>query len=107
MDDETAQKLNDIIWDIISEAFAYSNKNCADIPPNLSLKSFFEERLSTMNLDVSGKALIMQMAEMWGSFIGDHWQQQSLKWFWLEVCLEIGLCLNTRLTKTRRVIGVP
>ncbi|KAK4078871.1 hypothetical protein Purlil1_11809 [Purpureocillium lilacinum] len=25
---------------------------------------------------------------MWGSFIGDCWEEQSLKWFWLEECLD-------------------
>jgi hypothetical protein len=31
----------DIVWAIISEAFKYSNENCASIPPELSLKDFF------------------------------------------------------------------
>lgn len=85
VDDERAEQLNDVIWKIISEAFGYSNKHCTDIPPDLSLKDFFLERLPTYVLSNDDKALAMRMAEMWGSFIGDSWEKQSLKWFWLEV----------------------
>ena len=85
IDNERAERLNDTIWSIISDAFAYSNKDCADIPPDLSLKDFFVEHLPKHDLNEGDQHLTMQMAEIWGSFIGDNWEKQSLKWFWLEV----------------------
>jgi hypothetical protein len=85
VDHDRAERLNDIIWSIISDAFAYSNQHCAKIEPNLSLKDFFNEHLPKHDLSVDDYDLTMDMAEMWGSFIGDNWDKQSLKWFWLEV----------------------
>ena len=85
---ERAKRLNDVIWDIISEAFAYSNRSCADIAPDLSLKDFFREKLPHRRLNEADEVLAMHMGEMWGSFIGENWEKQSLKWFWLEECLD-------------------
>ena len=86
-DNERVEKLNDLIWNIILDAFAYSNKHCAEIRPTLSLKDFFIEHLPKHDLSREDQLLTMQMGEMWGSFIGDNWEKQSLKWFWLEVGL--------------------
>lgn len=85
IDEQRADRLNDVIWSIISDAFAYSNNHCAEIQPELSLKDFFVEQLPSRGLDKDDQDLTLHMAEMWGSFIGDNWDQQSLKWFWLEV----------------------
>jgi hypothetical protein len=104
VDDERAEQLNDVIWNIISEAFGYSNKHCAEIPPNLSLKDFFLEHLPTRHLSDDDKALVVRMAEMWGSFIGDNWDKQSLKWFWLEVK---ALRCAIRRQGTNLYIGMP
>ena len=90
VDVERVERLDEVIWDIIGEAFAYSNKSCADIPPDLSLRDWFEEKLPERGLSDEDHALVMQMAQLWGSFIGDSWEKQSLKWFWLEECLDGG-----------------
>ena len=87
IDDERAERLNDVIWSIISDAFASSNKHCETIEPNLSLKDFFVQHLPKRDLSDDDFKLAMDMAAMWGSFIGDNWEKQSLKWFWLEVCI--------------------
>lgn len=90
VDEGKVEHLDEIIWDIIGEAFAYSNQSCADIPPGLSLKNWFEKKLPQRGLSAEDNALAMQMAQLWGSFIGDSWEKQSLKWFWLEECLDGG-----------------
>lgn len=90
VDEERVEKLDEIIWEIIGEAFALSNKSCAEIPPHLSLKDWFEEKLPECGLDDEDNALAVRMAQLWGSFIGDSWEKQSLKWFWLEECLDGG-----------------
>jgi lysyl oxidase-like protein 2/3/4 len=102
VDDVRVEQLNDVIWKIISEAFGYSNKHCAEIPPDLSLKDFFLEHLPATDLNDDDKAFVMRMAEMWGSFIGDSWDKQSLKWFWLEVR---ALCCAVRRHGTNHVMS--
>lgn len=78
------------VWSIISDAFKYSNEDSASIAPSLSLKDFFREKLAEQTLCSDDQDLILLLAEMWGSFIGDPWERQSLKWFWLEECLDGG-----------------
>ena len=90
VDEEKVEKLDEIIWDIIGEAFAYSNKSCANISPELSLRDWFEKQLPKRYFSEEDTALVMRMAQLWGSFIGDSWEKQSLKWFWLEECLDGG-----------------
>lgn len=87
---EKAAEHFDLIWAIISDAFKYSNENFANISPKASLKGFFIEEIREKGLSKEGQALILQMAEMWGAFIGDPWDKQSLKYFWLEECLDGG-----------------
>ena len=90
IDEEEASKASDAVWSIIAEAFKYSNANCSNIAPNISLKDFFVKKLDEDGVPQNDQKLIMQMAEMWGAFTGDPWERQSLKYFWLEECLDGG-----------------
>lgn len=87
--DKTTQ-ISDLMWDIITEAFKYSNGNSANISPERSLKDFFSDQVITKGLTEEDQNLVLQMAEMWGGFIGDPLERQSLKNFWLEECLDGG-----------------
>lgn len=78
-------------WDILADAFKYSDEDCNGIAPNRSLKDYFIERLSASQLDKEAQSTVMELAEMWGGFVGDPFERQSLKWFWLEECLEGGM----------------
>ncbi|KAG7055859.1 flavin containing amine oxidase [Colletotrichum scovillei] len=78
----------DTVWSLIEEAFKYSNSDCANINPERSLKDFFGQQLAEGKLTQDEQARVLLLAEMWGSFIGDSWERQSLKWFWLEECLD-------------------
>lgn len=80
----------DKVWSLIADAFKHSNEHCLTIPSDLSLKDFFRERLLEESMDSEEQNRIMLLAETWGSFIGDPWEKQSLKWFWLEECLDGG-----------------
>ncbi|KAH8585525.1 amine oxidase [Bisporella sp. PMI_857] len=88
IDSEKADSFFELVWSIISEAFKYSNKECSRISPKTSLKDFFTEKISERDFNNEDRTLILQMAEMWGAFIGDPWDKQSLKYFWLEECLD-------------------
>ena len=79
-----------VVWDIVTDAFKYSNENCESIASDLSLKDFFRERLSASLLDEEAQNTVLELAEIWGGFIGDSFERQSLKWFWLEECLNGG-----------------
>lgn len=48
------------------------------------------QKLSESELSGEDRTLILQMADMWGGFIGDPWDKQSLRYFWLEECLDGG-----------------
>jgi hypothetical protein len=58
------------------------------IPETASLYDFFVERVKEMFPDRKEDAdLLCQMSEMWGAYIGDPVQRQSLRFAWMEeVC---------------------
>ena len=86
---ETSARGFDKLWDLITMAFKYSNESCEDIPPNLGLKEFFRRELEESE-NVDEQELILLLGDIWGGFIGDPWDRQSLRWFWLEECLDGG-----------------
>ncbi|KAL9624394.1 MAG: hypothetical protein Q9160_001356 [Pyrenula sp. 1 TL-2023] len=88
MNDRRASNVSTAFWDILADAFRYSNDNCHTIAPSLSLKDYFLERLSKGSLEKEAQSSVLEFAETWGAFIGDSFERQSLKWFWLEECLD-------------------
>lgn len=40
--------------------------------------------------DKISSKIILQMASMWGDYVGESIETQSLKYFWLEDCLDGG-----------------
>ncbi|KAL7814505.1 FAD/NAD(P)-binding domain-containing protein [Trichoderma gracile] len=82
-----------MVWDIIQDAFVYSNKSSADIDERVSLLEFFKEKVvekipETEENFQKKRETVLQMSEMWGTFVGSPVGQQSLKFFWLEECIE-------------------
>ena len=90
MEDEKAKKLAAIVWGIIADAFKYSNES-ESIPPDRSLRDFFVEQLEQKDLTEAEKKTVLQMGEMWGAFVGAPYESQSLKFFWLEECIDGGM----------------
>lgn len=92
---EEGEKISTLMWGIIEDAFEYSNKHGADIDPDKTLLDFFQEqvvrRIPDSEVDyVRRRRILLQMAELWGSFVGSPLNTQSLKFFWLEECIEGG-----------------
>ena len=86
--------LNDIMWRIVVQAFKYSEKNTSSIHPEKSLHDYFAEKVKE---EIPGgddyerkREIIMQMSELWGGFVGSPITRQSLKFFWLEECVNGG-----------------
>jgi hypothetical protein len=93
-----AAENTEVVWTIIEQAMKHSNEESAAIPAEKSLYNFFEEQVEKKfpiyyegNEDAEAKRkrqTILQMAEMWGAFVGSPIQTQSLKFFWLEECID-------------------
>ena len=84
-----------IMWTIISEAFKYSNEHGSDIDPSRTLLDFFRDRVpdhipETEDDHARKKQIVLQLAEFWGAFVGSPVSKQSLKFFWLEECIDGG-----------------
>ncbi|KAH7011494.1 hypothetical protein EDB80DRAFT_876157 [Ilyonectria destructans] len=82
-----------MMWDIVQEAFKHSNKSCKDIHHGESLHDFFlrksVEKIPDTEEDYEKRRkILMQMSELWGAFVGSPVFSQSLKFFWLEECIE-------------------
>ncbi|KAL5336981.1 hypothetical protein BJX70DRAFT_389629 [Aspergillus crustosus] len=88
LDQDKATELVDLLWEMISDAFKYSNQNCQQIPLTESLKDFILGQAVDRGLSGEYQGLLLQIAEMWGGFVGDLLVKQSLKHFWLEECLD-------------------
>ena len=84
-----------IMWDIVQDAFKHSNAETASIPSSKSLADFFQEQVAVKipesEPDFARKRqIVVQMSDMWGAFVGSPVERQSLKYFWLEECIDGG-----------------
>jgi hypothetical protein len=90
------KEINNVMWKIIAEAFKYSAQNTSTIDPNESLNDFFKGKAEEYfggEGESDKKKILMQMAELWGTFVGSSLLSQSLKFFWLEECIDGGIYL--------------
>lgn len=79
------------VWEIIHGAFKYSEENSESIDPDKSLYGFIEEKLLEKYPDDAEKRRVsIQFADIWGTFVGSSVKKQSLKFFWLEECIDGG-----------------
>jgi hypothetical protein len=98
-----ATECNEHLWEIIGKAFKHSNANSASIPSDQSLMNYithhaegkFRESFPEAYQSTASKGqeelkheLLLKMADMWGAFIGGTTDKQSLKFLWLEECLD-------------------
>ncbi|RDL39216.1 FAD protein [Venustampulla echinocandica] len=91
---EQARLLSDDMWGIILQAFKHSAQNTSTIDPEQSLHDFFVEKTQEMypggGESEHKRKIVMQMSELWGAFVGSDVRKQSLKFFWLEECIDGG-----------------
>jgi hypothetical protein len=93
MSEKRSADNNELVWKIIGMAMKHSNEDSANIPADKSLYNFFEEQVKkefpqTDKNDKLKQDTILRMAEMWGAFVGSPIQTQSLRFFWLEECID-------------------
>lgn len=94
-DVKDGEKYSNMTWEIIQDAFKHSNKNTAEIHHSESLHDFFKvkvnEKIPETEEDYERKRnIVLQVSELWGAFVGSRIETQSLKFFWLEECIEGG-----------------
>ncbi|KAI2630038.1 FAD/NAD(P)-binding domain-containing protein [Xylaria nigripes] len=88
-----AQIYSEMMWDIIAAAFTHSNTNCHTIGPDESLFDFFYRELTRRLPETSPdhekrRNIMYQVVQAWGTYVGSHVFSQSLKYFWLEECID-------------------
>lgn len=88
-------KYETIMWDMIEEAFELSETKGESVDAQKSLVDFFEERLPVKIADgdegaAKKRKIVRQLCEGWGAFIGSPAMRQSLRFFWLEKCIDDG-----------------
>ena len=81
-----------IVWEIIEKAIDYSNSTSDTIDPSTSLYDFFTQQCKSMvqsgELAPADEEVVLRMSEMWGAYVGDRVERQSLKFFFMEDCIE-------------------
>jgi hypothetical protein len=96
LDPDEASEYGRILWDdgLIAAAFKYSNEHSKSIPASKSLYDFFEEKVKDLFVDLPAveaerkRKTLLQTISMWGAYVGSPVERQSLKFFFLEECIE-------------------
>lgn len=86
--EKIATKIAEFVWVTIGEAFEYSNQHGGSIPPERSLFDFFCERVQQTQFSDAEKELCLDACKLWGAYVGDPIEKQSLKFFRLEECID-------------------
>ena len=84
-------QLSEMFWGLVVQAFQYSNDNSRTIPKEKSLLDYMREKLEATELSIEDQTTVLAIASIWGAFVGDPITRQSLKFFFLEECVEGGL----------------
>ena len=80
------------VWDILEKAIAYSNSTSDSIDASLSLYDYFVQHCNSMvqsgTITQENAELVLSMSEMWGAYVGERIARQSLKFFFMEDCID-------------------
>lgn len=82
------------VWEILEKAIEHSTNRSEEIPSSASLYSFFEgwcgQALQCGDMTEREVKLVLGLSQMWGAYVGDRVERQSLKFFYLEDCINGG-----------------
>lgn len=90
---DEGERFSTLMWDIVQAAFKHSNKHSAEIDPHESLLDYFRVKVVELVPETETnwertRHIVLQMADLWGAFIGSPIERQSLRYFWLEECID-------------------
>lgn len=88
LDEKLTDKLSDFVWTSIHEAFLYSNRHKDAIPPDRSLFDFLLEKIEGTDFSRAEKDACVEACKLWGAYVGDPVDRQSLRFFYLEECVD-------------------
>ena len=92
---DEANEYSVMMWDIIKDAFEESNKHGSRIDPHMTLLGFFKDQVLSRLPDTEEgskkRRILLHLAKTWGAFVGSSVGTQSLKFFWLEECIDGGM----------------
>lgn len=97
VDADLATKASEFMWTTIEQAFEYSNKHGESIPADRSLFDFFQEKVQQTGLSPAEQALYLDVCKLWGAYVGDPIERQSLKFFRMEECIDGSMYLLSGL----------
>ncbi|CAO1599284.1 hypothetical protein XANCAGTX0491_003017 [Xanthoria calcicola] len=101
------------VWEILDNASEHSTDQGHEVHPSASLYSFFEDSCNSAvacgDMTERERELVLFMSQMWGAYVGDSVELQSLKFFYLEDCIEGDDCfIPTNYKKIiARIAAVP
>lgn len=90
LDPDIATQRYDTVWSFLDQAISHSLENSRTVSPHAKMADFFEDKVKHEIHDVDHQRLLRQVVKMWGAFMGNDYENQSLKNFWLEQGLEGG-----------------
>ena len=89
------------VWEILEAAMEHSRNHYEEIDCSASLYSFFEgwcsQAFRAGHMNGQEVELMLGMSQMWGAYVGDRVELQSLKFFYLEDCIEGGRYMDRLL----------
>ncbi|KAK4207531.1 amine oxidase [Rhypophila decipiens] len=92
LDRKVAWRLYEEVWDILEDAMVKSKNEASSLPDSAKLMDFYraqvQEQRSAKDDPERYSTLMLSIVEMWGAFMGDECERQSLKNIWLEAGLE-------------------
>ncbi|QIW94879.1 hypothetical protein AMS68_000397 [Peltaster fructicola] len=96
LSEEDVAKYAALQWEdgLIAAAFKHSNEQHDSIDPERSLYDFYLEKVEGLFTDLPGeeakrkRETLLQIASVWGAYVGSSFTKQSLKFFWLEEVIE-------------------
>ncbi|KAL8840009.1 MAG: hypothetical protein Q9170_001493 [Blastenia crenularia] len=87
-----AQRYYEEVWEILEMAMDESDENSSSLSNSAKMMDFFRQELQRRRSQTEKpepyEALMMQIVEMWGAFMGNECENQSLKNLWLDAGLE-------------------
>ena len=92
---DTARQRYDEVWEIIDMAMQLSREENAPISASARMMDFFRQEVARRSSHAAKPdvyaSTMNDIVEMWGAFMGDECERQSLKNLWLDGGLEGGV----------------
>lgn len=92
LDRADAQARYEVVWDMLEESMEHSKDKTTELDDREKMMDFFRRQICFQDQKHSRpeayKTLMLDIVEMWGAFMGDECERQSLKSLWLEAGLE-------------------